>query len=141
MASDANAAQALTVGGDALPHYARWPTRDSSGANVFSQTLTARPGSLYANPVFGMVAAAVPQPGTYATRKLRCVVLVAPGWGGSVPGGTWWPFLMEFVFATDWILLASKGTPGVFVQQTMAGGWEPAGPVPWDVWGVRFSGA
>jgi len=67
------------------------------------------------------------------------VVLVAPGWDGSVPGGTWWPLLIEF--ATDRILLATKGTPGVFVQQTMAGGWEPAGPVPWDVWGVRFDGA
>ena len=31
MASDANA-QALTAGGDALPHYTRWPAKGSSGA-------------------------------------------------------------------------------------------------------------
>ena len=48
MASGANA-QTLTDKGDALPHYTRRPTRDSSGAIFFSQTLTARLG-LYANP-------------------------------------------------------------------------------------------
>jgi len=53
MASDANA-QALAAGGGTLPHYTRWPARGSSGVNVFSQTLTARPG-LYDNPVFGMM--------------------------------------------------------------------------------------
>jgi hypothetical protein len=133
MASDANA-QTLTDEGDALPHYTRWPTRDSSGANVFSQTLTTRPG-LYANPVFGMMLQFL----SLVRDQRARVVLVAPGWDGSVPGGTWWPLLIEF--ATDRILLATKGTPGVFVPQTMAGGWEPAGPVPWDVWGVRFGGA
>jgi len=133
MASDANA-QTLTAEGDALPHYTRWPARSSSGTNVFSQTLTARPG-LYANPVFSMMLQFL-----NLVRDQRAqVVLVAPGWDGSVPGGTWWPLLLEF--ATDRILLATKGTPGVFVQQTIAGGWEPAGPVPWDVWGVRFNGA
>jgi hypothetical protein len=65
------------------------------------------------------------------------VVVVAPGWDGSVPGGAWWPLLMEF--ATDRVLLATRGTPGVFVQQTIDGGWEPAGPVPWDVWACRFT--
>ena len=131
MASDANA-QALAAGGGTLPHYTRWPARGSSGVNVFSQTLTARPG-LYANPVFGMMLQFL----SLVRDQRAQVVLVAPGWGGSVPGGTWWPLLMEF--ATDRVLLATRGTPGVFVQQTMAGGWEPARPVPWDVWGVRFS--
>jgi hypothetical protein len=36
------------------------------------------------------------------------------------------------------VLLATRGTPGVFVQHTMDRRWEPAGPVPWDVWGIRF---
>jgi hypothetical protein len=67
------------------------------------------------------------------------VVVVAPGWDGSVPGGSWWPLLLEFT--TDRVLLATRGTPaGVFVQQTVDGGWEPAGPVPWDVWAFRFGG-
>ena len=115
MASDANA-QAVTAGGSTLPHYTRWPAMGSSGVNVFSQTLTARPG-LYANPVFGMMLQFL---SLMKDQKAK-VVLVAPGWAGSIPGGTWWPLLMEF--ATDRVLLATKRTPGVFLQQTMAGGW------------------
>jgi len=114
MASDANV-QAVAAGGSTLPRYTRWPAEGSSGMNVFSQTLTARPG-LYTNPVFGMM------PQFLSQRDQRAkVVLVAPGWAGSIPGGTWWPLLMEF--ATDRVLLATKRTPGVFLQQTMAGGW------------------
>ena len=73
MASGANA-QTLTDKGDALPHYTRRPTRDSSGANVFSQTLTARPG-LYANPVFGMMRL---QFLSLVRDRRAQVVLVAP---------------------------------------------------------------
>jgi hypothetical protein len=116
-----------------LPHYTRsWPAKGSSGANVFSQTsLTGRTG-LYANPVFCMMLQFL----SLVRDQRAQVVVVAPGWDGSVPGGTWWPLLMEF--ATDRVLLATRGTPGVFVQQTMDGGWEPAGPVPWDVWGIAL---
>ena len=78
MASDANA-QTLMAGGGALPHYTRWPTRDSSGANVFSQTLTARPG-LYANPVFGMMLQFL----SLVRDQKAQVVLVAPGWDARV---------------------------------------------------------
>jgi len=76
MASDANA-QTLMAGGGALPHYTRWPTRDSSGVNVFSQTLTARPG-LYANPVFGMMLQFL----SLVRDQRARVVLVAPAWVG-----------------------------------------------------------
>jgi hypothetical protein len=131
MASDANA-QSLTEGGGALPHYTRWPGEGSTGTNVFSQTLTGRSG-LYANPVFGMMLQFL----SMVRDQKAQVVVIAPGWDGSVPGGVWWPLLMEF--ATDRVLLATRGTPGVFVQQTIDGGWEPAGPVPWDVWACRFT--
>ena len=131
MASDANA-QSLAGGGGALPHYTRWPAKGSSGANVFSQTLTGRTG-LYANPVFCMMLQFL----SLMRDQRAQVVVVAPGWDGSVPGGTWWPLLMEF--ATARVLLATRGTPGVFVQQTVDGRWEPGGPVPWDVWGIRFN--
>jgi hypothetical protein len=71
MASDANV-QAVAAGGSTLPHYTRWPAEGSSGMNVFSQTLTARPG-LYANPVFG-----IPFSGTWplpvpAVQGWQCV--------------------------------------------------------------------
>ena len=132
MASDANA-QSWTAGGDALPHYTRWPEEGSSGTNVFSQTLTGRSG-LYANPVFGIMLQFL----SLVRDQEAQVVVVAPGWDGSVPGGSWWPLLLEF--ATDRVLLATRGTPGVFVQQTVDGRWEPAGPVPWDVWAFRFGG-
>jgi hypothetical protein len=102
------------------------------GANVFSQTLTGRTG-LYANPVFCMMLQFL----SFVRDQRAQVVVVAPGWDGSVPGGTWWPLLMEF--ATARVLLATRGTPGVFVQQTVDGRWEPGGPVPWDVWGIRFN--
>jgi hypothetical protein len=52
------------------------------GANVFSQSLTMRPG-LYANPVFGMMLQFL---NVVRDQKAQ-VVLVAPGWDGSVPGG------------------------------------------------------
>ena len=131
MASDANA-QSLTEGSGVLPHYTRWPAEGSAGINVFSQTLTGRSG-LYANPVFGMMLQFL----SMVRDQKAQVVIVAPGWNGSIPGGAWWPLLMEF--ATDRVLLATRGTPGVFVQQAINGGWEPAGPVPWDVWACRFT--
>jgi hypothetical protein len=73
MASDANT-QAVAAGGSTLPHNTRWPAVGSSGVNVFSQTLTARPG-LYANPVFGMMLQFL---SLVRDRKAK-VVLVAPG--------------------------------------------------------------
>ena len=99
---------------------------------MFSQTLTEKSG-LYANPVFGMMLQFL----SLVRDQKAQVAVVAPGWDKSVPGGPWWPLWMEF--ATDRVLLATRRTPGVFVQQTMHGGWEPAGPVPWDVWAFRFS--
>jgi hypothetical protein len=106
MASDANA-QTLAGGGGALPHYTRWPAEGSSGANISSQTLTGKSG-LYANPVFCMMLQFL----SLVRDQRAQVAVVAPGWDGSVPGGTWWPLLMEF--ATDRVLLAKRGTPGVF---------------------------
>ena len=130
MASDANA-HSLPRESDAITHYKRWPTAYSSGGNVFSQTLTGKTG-LYANPVFRMMLHFL----SLVRDQKAQVVVIAPGWDGSVPNGTWWPLLMEF--AKDRILLATRGTPGVFLQQTLDERWEPAGPVPWDVWAVCF---
>jgi hypothetical protein len=98
---------------------------------VFSQTWTEKSG-LYANPVFGMMLQFL----SLVRDQKAQVAVVAPRWDGSVPGGTWWPLWMEF--ATDRVLSPTRGTIGVFVEQTMHGGWEPAGPVPWDVSGIRF---
>jgi hypothetical protein len=91
MASDANA-QSLADGGGILPHYTRWPEEGSSGTNVFSQALTGRSG-LYANPVFGVMLQFL----SLVRDQKAQVVVVAPGWDGSVPGGTWWPLLMDGV--------------------------------------------
>jgi hypothetical protein len=133
MASDVNA-QALAGGGGVLPI-----THDGQRGAPRERTFFAildHETRVVCQPRLRHDAT-IPQPGARPESSPR-VVLVAPaGWDGSVPGGTWCPLLMEF--ATDRVLLAIRGTPGVFVQQTMApGGWEPAGPVPWDVWGVRF---
>ena len=79
MASDANA-QSLAEGGGILPHYTRWPGEGSSGTNVFSQTLTGKSG-LYANPVFGMMLQFL----SLVRDQKAQVVVIAPGWDGSVP--------------------------------------------------------
>ena len=62
-----------------MPHYTRWPTKGSSEANVFSQTLTGRTG-LYANPVFCMMLQFL----SLVRDQRAQVVFVAPGWDGSI---------------------------------------------------------
>ena len=113
-------------------HTVAWgEAEDSSGTNVISQALTEESG-LCANPAFGMKLQFL----TLVRDQKAQVAVVAPRWDGSVPGGTWWPLWMEF--ATDRVLSATRGTIGVFVEQTMHGEWEPARPVPCDVWGICF---
>ena len=124
MASDASA-QSLTEESKALPHCTRWPGESSAVTNVFSQALTGGSG-LYANPVFSMMLQFL----SMVRGQKAQIVIIAPRWDRSNPGGAWWPLLMEFT--TDRVLLATRGTPGVFVQQTIARGWKPAGQVPWD---------
>jgi len=139
MASDENAQRARLSeeGGGAvvagLEHYTRWPSAGSAGVNVFSQSLSERPG-LYANPVFATLL-----PFFHLLRHQRAsAVVVVPGWDGAVPGGAWWPLLGES--STEWFLLAPRGTPGVFLRMSDLGDWAPAGPLPWDLWVFRFSG-
>jgi len=129
MASDGNARCGEL--GEPLPHFTRWPMPGSAGTNVFSQRVSGVLG-LYANPVFAMMA-----PFLHLLRIQRAsAVVVIPGWVGAAPGAPWWPLVQEY--ATDAELLARRGTPGVFDQLSIEGAWEPAGPVPWDVWAFRF---
>jgi hypothetical protein len=98
---------------------------------VFSQALTEKSG-LCASPLFGMMLQFL----SLVRDQQVQVAVVAPRWGESVPRGMWWPLWVEF--ATDRVLSATRGTMEVFVEQTMHGEWEPAKPVPCDVWGICF---
>jgi hypothetical protein len=113
-------------------HTVAWGgAEDSSGTDVFSQALTEKSG-LCTSPVFAMMLQFL----SLVRDQKAQVAVVAPRWDESVPRGIWWPLWMEF--ATGRVLSSTRGTIGVFVEQTMHGEWEPARPVPCDVWGICF---
>jgi ribonuclease HI len=128
MASDANAQPSSS--GRPLPHYTRWPSANSGGVNVFSQSLLGL--NVYCNAVFSLISPLI----SHFREQRAAVSLVAPGWYGSLPGAPWWPHLVGL--SSDRLLLARAGTPAVFSNLCSDGSWRPAGPVPWDVWVFRL---
>jgi hypothetical protein len=111
-----------------LPIFYSWfpsngSTPASAGVNALSQRYT---GIVYANPPFALLGAWIHFCELY---RVHCV-LVVPQWDTGLDSTAWWAYL--WMSRYERVLIAPRGTPGVFVRPTFR---NPRARAPTDPWG------
>ena len=115
--------------GNFLPHYSPWPTPNSSGANVFAQSIPSE-HNVYVFPPFVLVRPLLryflDQRQSFAfTNIVPCVN----------PCPCWWAILQAL--AVDSPLLGRKGDPSVLQFPSRSSPVFTARRLPWDLWAFR----
>ena len=113
------------VSGPPLPHFAPWKTPAARGVNVFSQTITYEPGTIFENcyafPPLSLIGPFI----RFLKEQRARGTLVVPV---RFPREYWWPILTTECHSFG--ILAHRGECGVLLRPTKQGFVE-YGRIPW----------
>jgi len=110
-----------------LPHFTPWPTKNSSGVNVFAQSLNLQ-DNVYVFPPLILVG-----PVLRFLASYNCPVTIVVQ--DVQPRRFWWPLVSNRAY--DSICLGRKDAQDVLLFPSAVEGFSPK-PLSWDLWGFRL---
>ena len=118
----------LDAQGHPLKHFTPWPTQNSAGVNVFSQTLHHLDNAYAFSPL--ALIGILPR---FLDSQPYPFTIVVPD---PFPRPYWWPVILGR--AQDFVRLGVLGDHDVLLFPTSTGVFLPR-PLPWDLWAFRVS--
>ncbi|KAK6166305.1 hypothetical protein SNE40_023034 [Patella caerulea] len=113
--------------GVTLPHYTPYSTPNTSGINVFAQSISSHENT-YAFPPFNMISAVI----NLIKQKQINFTLIVPA---ISPIPVWFP---QISLANQIVVLAYKGDKNIMLYPSKGGFRKDKFGLPWNLWIVRF---